>query len=70
MHKLASGGSDFVTIDTNDGINTITVFNTLGQKVYQGNEKQISTSNFSQGLYVLQIEFENKIVVKEKILKN
>lgn len=62
--------SDFITIDTNDEINAITVFNTLGQKVYQGNEKQISTSNFSQGLYVLQIEFENKIVVKEKILKN
>lgn len=62
--------NDFITIDTNDGINAITVFNTLGQKVYQGNEKQISTSNFSQGLYVLQIEFENKIVVKEKIIKN
>ena len=62
--------SDFLNIKTLDSIKNIYLLNTLGQNVYEGNSKQINISNLSKGLYLLRIEFENKIIVTEKIIKN
>jgi hypothetical protein len=45
------------------------MINSIGQKVYEGNQNQITIANFSKGLYILQIEFENGIKVTEKVMK-
>jgi hypothetical protein len=62
--------SNFLNIETIDSIKNIYLLNTLGQNVYEGNSKQINISNLSKGLYLLRIEFENKIIVTDKIIKN
>jgi hypothetical protein len=46
------------------------IINALGQIVFEGNQNRIDISSFSRGLYLLQIEFENKMRVTEKIIKN
>lgn len=62
--------SDFLNIETLDSVKNIYLLNTLGQNVYEGNSKQINISNLSKGMYLLKIEFENNIIVTEKIIKN
>jgi hypothetical protein len=62
--------NDFINIETLDKIKNISVSNTLGQKVYQGTSNQINISNFSKGMYLMQVEFDNNITVTEKIIKN
>jgi hypothetical protein len=62
--------SDFITIDAQENIKSCVIINALGQTVFEGNQKRIDISSFSRGLYLLQIEFENKMRVTEKIIKN
>ncbi len=61
--------SELLTIDAKETIKTCSMVNSIGQKVYEGNQNQINIANFSTGLYILQIEFENGIKVTEKIIK-
>jgi hypothetical protein len=62
--------TDFLNIETMDSVKNIYLLNNLGQNVYEGNSKQINISNLSKGMYLLKIEFENNIIVTEKIIKN
>ena len=62
--------SNFLNIETMDSVKNINLLNTLGQNVYEGNSKQINISNLSKGMYLLKIEFENNIIVTDKIIKN
>ena len=62
--------SNFLNIETMDSVKNINLLNTLGQNVYEGNSKHINISNLSKGMYLLKIEFENNIIVTEKIIKN
>jgi hypothetical protein len=61
--------TDRITLETSDAIKKITLSNGLGQVVYEGNSKQISMSNFSNGLYLMKVAFENGCNVTEKIIK-
>ncbi len=61
--------SDFIMVDAKETIKNCSIVNSIGQKVYQGNQKKIAISNFSKGMYIIQIEFDNGIKVTEKILK-
>lgn len=61
--------SDFITIDSKKTIKNCSIVNSIGQKVYQGNQKQVDISNFSKGMYLMQIEFDNGIKVTEKVIK-
>ena len=61
--------TDRITLETSDAIKKITISNGLGQVVYEGNSKQISMSNFSNGLYLMKVAFENGCNVTEKIIK-
>jgi hypothetical protein len=60
---------DFVTIDSKETIKNCSIVNSIGQIVFKGNQKHLDIANFSKGLYLLQIEFENGMKVTEKILK-
>jgi hypothetical protein len=62
--------SDLIHIETIDTIKNISILNTIGQHLYEGNSKQINISNLSKGMYFLYIEFENNIIITEKIIKN
>lgn len=61
--------ADFLNIDSKEAIKRCSLVNSIGQKVYEGNQKQISITGFSKGLYLLQIEFDNGMKVTEKIIK-
>ena len=62
--------NDLINIETMNTIKSISILNTIGQQIYEGNSKQINISNLSKGMYLLQIEFENNTIVTEKIIKN
>ena len=61
--------SDFLNIDVEEPIKKCSIVNAIGQQVYAGNQNRINISNFSNGMYLLQIEFENGMKVTEKIMK-
>lgn len=65
-----------ITIANNvaNNINSVTIINALGQKVFQTKaidraEVLINISTLSSGVYIVEIETENKII-KKKIIKN
>lgn len=62
--------NDFIHIETMDVVKKVSILNTIGQHLYEGNSKQVTISNLSKGMYLLQIEFENNMIVTEKIVKN
>ena len=62
-----------VKISSQNIINSIEIFNSLGQRVYQSvvnsNTKTIDISSFVNGVYILGVNTENG-VIREKIIKN
>ncbi len=62
--------NDFINIETNDLIQKVTLVDVLGKEFTFGTNKKIDISNFSKGLYFLNIKFENYNVLTEKIIKN
>lgn len=61
--------SDNVTILSSQTVAHITVFNLLGQKIYDGSESSFSLGNMTPGVYVASILFANGSRVTEKIVK-
>ncbi|MFV0502305.1 MAG: T9SS type A sorting domain-containing protein [Bacteroidales bacterium] len=62
-----------VNISSENIINSIEIFNSLGQRIYQekinSNEKVIDISSFTNGVYILGVNTE-KGVIRKKIIKN
>jgi len=62
-----------VNISSENIINSIEIFNSLGQRVYQSvvnfKEKVIDISSFVNGVYILGVNTENG-VIRKKIIKN
>ncbi len=62
-----------IKISSENIINSIEIFNSLGQRVYHSvvnsNTKTIDISSFSNGVYILGVNTENG-VIREKIIKN
>lgn len=66
---------DAVNIVAKNGLQNITVFNTLGQqvKVFKPdgeNQYVINTSNLSSGIYVIKIETANKVVARRLVIED
>lgn len=54
--------TDNVSIESNQPVAEISVYNLVGQQVLTGNSMDtINTSNFENGLYIFQVDFENGI---------
>ena len=61
---------DVLHIETVENIYEIKIFDTLGKEVYDGkNEKMIDTSNFSKGIYFVQLTFNHGIRKSVSIIK-
>src|SRR5690554_2173053 len=62
-----------VNISSENIINSIEIYNSLGQRVYQSvvnsNTKTIDISSFTNGVYILGVNTENG-VIRKKIIKN
>ena len=62
--------SDVATIQTNGlVIKAVTVVNTLGQNVLEGNTDKIDMSSFQDGIYIVKVEFDNNQTAIKKIVK-
>ncbi len=62
-----------VNISSENFINSVEIFNSLGQRVYysvvNSNTKTIDISSFSNGVYILRVITDNG-VIRKKIIKN
>lgn len=69
-YSLAPNPSEgIVNIESSSAVRYFAIFNTIGQKVGEGNSDAIDVSTLSKGLYVVNIEFENGGKVTEKIIR-
>jgi hypothetical protein len=65
--------ADQITLITEDqNINTIEVFNNLGQKVLTPNmlNNSIDISNLTKGIYFMKLSFQNGETISKKFIKN
>lgn len=61
--------SDVFTIQTEEQVTSVAVFNLLGQKVFSGRQKQINISNLPSGMYWAQINFDRDKSLTRKLIK-
>ncbi|RYD93611.1 MAG: T9SS type A sorting domain-containing protein, partial [Sphingobacteriales bacterium] len=61
---------DVLTIDAATAVKEVSLFNMIGQQVYKGNRNTVNLQDKKQGVYILQVVFENGTTVSEKIVKN
>ncbi|WP_020213618.1 peptide-N-glycosidase F-related protein [Flavobacterium rivuli] len=63
--------NDVATINVTNGqtIKTVSVTNTLGQVVMQGNAAAVNMSSLQSGVYIVKVQFENNQVATKKIIK-
>ena len=59
--------SSFLTIQTNEEIATVTIFNITGSVVQFENSNTFSVENLMSGIYFLQISTKNRMVIKRFI---
>jgi len=63
--------NNVATIATNGQlIKNVSVINTLGQTVLQGNTNTLDLSNLQNGIYIIKVQFDNNQVATKKIVKN
>jgi len=61
---------DVATIETlGKGIRSVTVTNTLGQTVFKGSSGEISLSQLENGVYLVNVLFDNNVSATKKIVK-
>ncbi len=48
--------TNMINISSPNQINSVVIYNYVGQSVYEGNSTQINTSNFESGVYIIRIE--------------
>lgn len=61
--------SSTVTIQTNEAIENVIVYNLLGKEILRGKSEIINISSLSQGMYILQIETQNGVIGTKRIIK-
>ncbi len=58
-----------ITIQTPETIKNSIVYNILGEEMFQTNETSIHLSHLSKGLYMIQMEMQDGIIITRKIIK-
>ena len=61
--------NDIINIVTSMDIKSISIFNNIGQTIYQGNETQININNLESGVYIIMIDNGNEIISKKILIK-
>jgi hypothetical protein len=47
-----------------------TIYNITGTKISEGNSSEISTSPFSNGIYIIRLEIDDQIIIKKILINN
>jgi len=58
-----------INISSSNQINNVTIYNYVGQTVYNGNSIQINTSNFDAGVYIIRIETNDGSTTEKLTIK-
>ena len=61
---------DVLNIESKNEVQSVEIFNALGQKVLQSKQKQINTSKLSAGVYMIQVKDSKNQVTTKKFIKN
>ena len=59
---------DLISIHTQELISKLVVFDLQGKVVYNGVDKEITTTNFAKGMYVVQLNFKDGLSQSRKVL--
>jgi len=70
VNTLPNPARNFITIDSKTGIKSIDIFNSIGAivKGYNKNDKTIDVSSLSEGVYIINIEFEDLTRATRKVI--
>ena len=61
--------TDLINISSINQISNVSIFNNVGQLVYEGNNIQINTSNFNAGVYIIKVETIRGIETQKVTIK-
>jgi len=61
--------TDFVTIESKSEIESVALYNQLGQLIKTQKELRVNLSNSASGIYFIKIKFENGETTTQKIIK-
>ena len=61
--------TNMINISSPNQINNVSIFNNVGQLVYEGNNIQINTSNFDAGVYIIRVETTNGMETQKVAIK-
>lgn len=70
MDIFPNPSRDYVTIKSSEAIEKIDVFNAVGTKILSTSDLKIDVSNFSNGLYLMNIILDSGVTVSKKIIKD
>jgi uncharacterized protein YjdB len=59
-----------LNISANSAVKDVMVYNMLGQQVLHGNQNQVNLQGAEQGVYSVQVQFENGTTISQKVVKN
>ena len=60
---------DILNIQSDEEVKTVEVYNSLGQKVMNGNKNQVDVSFLSKGVYILRVENKYSKITIQKFIK-
>lgn len=61
--------TDVINIQAQADIDSVKVYNSLGQQVLTANTETINVSNLPGGIYIVEVQFADKTVTTQKIIK-
>ena len=61
--------NDIINIISSMDIKSISIFNNVGQTVYQENETHINIDNFESGVYIISIDNGNEIINRKILIE-
>lgn len=61
--------TDILTISSSQVVKQAEVYNMMGQIVYSAQQDTLNLSSVQQGVYVIQVQFENGAIATQKLIK-
>ena len=69
FHFYPNPSNDIITISLESELKSVEIYSLQGQKVLSSNEKKVSVSSLSKGIYMIRVEDETGSVATQKIIK-
>ena len=61
--------TNMINISSPNQINNVSIFNNVGQLVYEGNSTKVNTSNFDAGVYIIKVETTKGLETQKVAIK-